>query len=94
MGHASVTATANGIAGAYLGTPNASGVTGAATFSLKNTAPAVNLVVTNTNETAAADATCIVGNCSLRQAVNAANANDPGAGNHNTITFTAGLRGR
>ena len=25
--------------------------------------------------------------------MNAANANDPGAGNHNTITFTGGLKG-
>jgi CSLREA domain-containing protein len=33
------------------------------------------------------NATCTVASCTLRQAVNAANANDPGAGNANTITF-------
>ncbi len=33
------------------------------------------------------DANCAVGSCTLRQAVNASNANDPGAGNANTITF-------
>ena len=32
--------------------------------------------------------------CSLRQAVNASTPTIPGAGNHNTITFTAGLTGR
>ena len=32
------------------------------------------------------DATCAA-SCTLRQAVNASNANDPGAGNTNTITF-------
>jgi CSLREA domain-containing protein len=95
-GTVSVTATANGTAGGpYPVTPSASGTSGTATFSLTNTVPAVpiSLVVTNTNETAAADAACIVGNCSLRQAVNASNANDPGVGNHNTITFTNGLNG-
>ncbi len=50
-------------------------------------------VVTNRNETPAADANCVVINCSLRQAVNASNGNDPGVGNHNTITFTNGLTG-
>jgi predicted outer membrane repeat protein len=95
-GTASVTATANGVVGGpYTVTPSASGVSGTATFSLTNTAltAPISLVVTNTNETAAADAACIVGNCSLRQAVNASNANDPGVGNHNTITFTNGLNG-
>ena len=53
----------------------------------------LTFVVTTTGETAAADANCAAGSCTLRQAVNAANANDPGAGNHNTITFAAGVTG-
>ncbi len=34
------------------------------------------------------DANCMVASCTLRQAVNASNNNDPGAGNANTITFS------
>ena len=36
------------------------------------------------------DTNCVVAACTLRQAVNAANANDPGSGQYNTITFNFG----
>jgi hypothetical protein len=52
----------------------------------------ISLVVTNALDNVN-DANCMVVSCTLRQAVNASNANDPGAGNHNTITFAAGLTG-
>jgi hypothetical protein len=43
-------------------------------------------LVTTTNDDPT-DANCVVDHCTLRQAVNASNANDPGTGNHNTIQF-------
>ncbi|MGI8856293.1 MAG: beta strand repeat-containing protein [Thermomicrobiales bacterium] len=52
----------------------------------------ISLVVTNALDNVN-DANCTVGSCTLRQALNASNANDPGAGNHNTITFANGLTG-
>jgi fibronectin-binding autotransporter adhesin len=52
----------------------------------------ISLIVTNALDNVN-DANCTVGSCTLRQAVNASNANDPGAGNHNTITFANGLTG-
>ena len=55
-------------------------------------AVASTYVVTTTQDNVES-AVCPAENCTLRQAVNAANAHAPGTGNTNTITFVAGLAG-
>ena len=39
------------------------------------------------------NANCTVGSCTLRQAINASNLNDPGVGNQNAIQFAVGVSG-
>lgn len=52
-------------------------------------------VVTSTDDALIAGFACpdATGSCTLRQALAASNSNDPGPGNHNTISFAAGVTG-
>src|SRR5437763_259955 len=55
-------------------------------------AAAMIYTVTTTDDTPA-NASCTVTGCTLRQAINASNLNDPGAGNQNSIQFASGVNG-
>ena len=66
------------------------GALGVASPAPVTAAPQSYIVTTNTDTVN--DTNCIVGSCTLRQAVNASNANDPGAG-QNTITFAGAVTG-
>ena len=79
---------ANGTAGSFTATATATGVATPATYTgtVTGTAVALAFVVTRTADDVN-DANCTAASCTLRQAINASNANDPGAGRANTITF-------
>ena len=89
-GQASVTPTANGTAGSYSVIVAATGTNPPfVSFALTNTGATPQTYTVTTTDDTPIDATCAA-SCTLRQAINASNANDPGVGNHNTIQFAAG----
>jgi hypothetical protein len=98
-GQVSVAPTANGTAGSYSVVAAATGTTPASvSFALTNTgaAPQTYTVTTTGDGPDNTNAACLAagaGDCTLRQAVNASTANDPGTGNHNTIQFGVGMTG-
>ena len=92
-GQASVTPTAGGTAGSYTVIAAATGTTTASvSFALTNTGAVPQTYIVTTTDDTPIDANCAA-SCTLRQAINASNANDPGAGNHNTIQFAASAMG-
>jgi fibronectin-binding autotransporter adhesin len=89
-GQASVTPTAGGTAGSYSVIAAATGTTPpAVSFALTNTGATPQTYTVTTTDDTPIDANCTA-ICTLRQAINASNANDPGTGNHNAIQFAAG----
>jgi hypothetical protein len=66
-------------------------VTAGALVGFSSTATAADFQVTNTNDSTVGDANCLAGNCTLRQAVTAANNGGDAIDN---ITFQSGLSGQ
>src|SRR6476661_1498740 len=66
-------------------------VTAGALVGFTSTAVAQDFQVTNLNDSTVGDANCLSGNCTLRQAVTAANT---GGGSFDNVTFQSGLSGQ
>ena len=98
-GQASITPTANGTTGSYAIIAAATGTTPASvSFAATNggSTPQTYSVTTTGDGPDTTSAACLaagVGDCTLRQAINASNLNDPGVNGHNTIQFAAGVNG-
>jgi CSLREA domain-containing protein len=92
-GQASAAPTASGTAGSYSVLAAATGTTPASvSFALTNSGATPQTYTVTTTDDTPFDASCAA-SCTLRQAINASNANDPGTGNHNTIQFANGVNG-